>query len=361
MNDIRRTLLWVVFSMSLVLLWDGWNKHNGEPSLFGPNPASNVAAPPGAPVPTGATTPAGALPPPSAITAQGAAAAASPVALPGAPVAGAPAAELVTITTDVFAFSFDTHGGDPVKVELLKEVDPLDHSRNVVIFDRSAQRVYLAQTGLIGAPGSAPLPTHLTGMKWVPGRREMTAGSDSLQVRFESPEVGGATARQDLHLQARQLHRGCEARGRERVGRARSRRRSTCNSCATAIAPAGESSFYFTFTGPAVYDEAAKFNKIDFKSIEKRAPGEKPDHPTAADNGWVAMVQHYFASAWLYARQAAARVLHPQGRHQPVRRRHARAARHDRRGGEQDLRHDAVRRPAGREQAQRPRARARTG
>ncbi len=35
MTDIRRTLLWVVFTMSLVLLWDAWNKHTGQPSIFG--------------------------------------------------------------------------------------------------------------------------------------------------------------------------------------------------------------------------------------------------------------------------------------------------------------------------------------
>ena len=35
MNDMRRTILWVVFSVSLVLLWDAWQKHNGHPSMFG--------------------------------------------------------------------------------------------------------------------------------------------------------------------------------------------------------------------------------------------------------------------------------------------------------------------------------------
>ena len=43
MTDMRRTLLWVVFSMSLFLLWDAWNKHNGQPSLFSPAPAEPVA------------------------------------------------------------------------------------------------------------------------------------------------------------------------------------------------------------------------------------------------------------------------------------------------------------------------------
>ena len=35
MTDIRRTMLWVVFSMSLVFLWDAWQKHTGHPSMFG--------------------------------------------------------------------------------------------------------------------------------------------------------------------------------------------------------------------------------------------------------------------------------------------------------------------------------------
>jgi YidC/Oxa1 family membrane protein insertase len=59
--------------------------------------------------------------------------------------------------------------------------------------------------------------------------------------------------------------------------------------------PEGESSFYFTFTGPAVYTDANKFKKIDFSDIEKG----KAEHDKTADNGWIAMVQHYFTSAWL--------------------------------------------------------------
>jgi YidC/Oxa1 family membrane protein insertase len=44
MTDIRRTLLWVVFTMSLVLLWDGWNKHTGAPSIFSGTTARPVSA-----------------------------------------------------------------------------------------------------------------------------------------------------------------------------------------------------------------------------------------------------------------------------------------------------------------------------
>ena len=45
--DIRRTVLWMIFSFSLLLLWNNWQVHNGKPSLFGGNPtASHTAAAP---------------------------------------------------------------------------------------------------------------------------------------------------------------------------------------------------------------------------------------------------------------------------------------------------------------------------
>ena len=61
--------------------------------------------------------------------------------------------------------------------------------------------------------------------------------------------------------------------------------------------PPGESSFYSTFTGPAVFTEAKKYQKIEFKDIESG----KVDIPKDSANGYVAMVQHYFATAWLLA------------------------------------------------------------
>jgi YidC/Oxa1 family membrane protein insertase len=45
-----------------------------------------------------------------------------------------------------------------------------------------------------------------------------------------------------------------------------------------------------------IRDSASKFHKVDFKSIEKG----NAEHDKTADNGWVAMVQHYFFSAWLH-------------------------------------------------------------
>ncbi len=61
------------------------------------------------------------------------------------------------------------------------------------------------------------------------------------------------------------------------------------------VAPEGESMMVSTFTGPAVYTEQEKYQKIDFADIGK----DKAKFAKTADNGWVAMVQHYFVSAWV--------------------------------------------------------------
>jgi YidC/Oxa1 family membrane protein insertase len=301
MTDMRRTLLWVVFSMSLVLIWDAWNKHNGQPSLFGPSttarpvPAATPGAQPG--VPSAVTPPtAGALPSPSSVP-SATSASAGPAALP-TPSAAAPGSEQVTITTDLVKATFDSRGADIIRLELLGQVDHLDRSRNVLVFDQSTERLYKAQTGLIAAQGGVGMPNHLTVMNVLPGERSLREGSTSLEVKFESPVVGGARLIKSYRF--------------ERGSYVVAVRHEVINTSTEPIdpqlylqlvrdgnAPAGESAFYFTFTGPALYTDANKFTKIAFSDIEKRGAGAKPDHATTTDNGWVAMVQHYFASAWL--------------------------------------------------------------
>jgi len=60
-------------------------------------------------------------------------------------------------------------------------------------------------------------------------------------------------------------------------------------------APRGSSFFLPTYTGPAFYTDANKFQKVAFTDIQEG----KADFDKTADNGWVGMVQHHFVSAWL--------------------------------------------------------------
>jgi YidC/Oxa1 family membrane protein insertase len=295
MNEMRRTLLWVVFSMSLVLLWDGWNKHNGRQSMFGPTKVAEVASQ-GAPAvggPASASLPQPATTLPSAAATPGM----TPPIAAVEPAASA-TSQKVEITTDVVKATVDTLGGSVTRLEMLKQVDHLDHSKNEVLFDASADRLYKAQTGLIAAQGAQALPNHQTPFNLTPGDLTLKDGQDKLDVRLESAQVGGVKLIKTLTF-----HRGSYLVGVKH---------EVVNESAEPVAPQiyyqlvrdgnpppGESSFYMTFTGPAIYTEASKFQKIDFTDIEERKPNDKAGHDISADNGWVAMVQHYFTSAWL--------------------------------------------------------------
>lgn len=285
MTDFRRTLLWVVFMMSLFLIWDAWQKHNGRPSMFAPAPKAASAAAGAAP---GASA---AVPSAAAIGSATATGTAAPV--PGA--ASAPAGEQVTVTTDVVKATFDSQGGTLVRLELLGFRDAVDPKQNVVLFDNVAgKRHYVAQTGLVPTTPGITLPNHVTAMTVVPGERTLAPGANELTVRFESPAVEGRKLAKTYTF--------------KRGDYAVAVKHEFSNGGSTPVVPQvylqltrdgnppeGESSFYFTFTGPAMYTEASKFKKIDFKDIAKGGV----THDKKAADGWIAMVQHYFASAWL--------------------------------------------------------------
>ena len=61
------------------------------------------------------------------------------------------------------------------------------------------------------------------------------------------------------------------------------------------VKPEGESRMVSTFTGPAVFTEAEKYQKVNFEDITKG----KAKFTKTANDGWLAMVQHYFVSAWV--------------------------------------------------------------
>ncbi|MBO9680244.1 MAG: membrane protein insertase YidC [Acidovorax sp.] len=291
MNDIRRTILWVIFGFSMVLLWDKWQVHNGHKATFFPT-ATPVTAPAAQSAASAAT---GAASVPGTSSAAGAGGAQVPGGAPASAAAPVAARERVTVTTDVLRLTFDSEGGSLGHAEMLRladMADMADKSRPFVLFDESAQRVYMAQTGLIGGA----FPTHKTPMAVVPGPRELKDGQDELSIRFESPDLGGVKLVKTWTLK----------RGAYDVAV----RHDVVNTGSAPVAPQlylqlvrdgnkppGESSFYSTFTGPAVYTDAKKYQKVEFKDIENG----KVDIEKSASNGYVAMVQHYFASAWLLA------------------------------------------------------------
>lgn len=281
--DIRRTVLWMIFSFSLLLLWNNWQIHNGKPSLFGaPTPTASTTAN-GTPAAANNATPSVPNAPPAT--------AAAPSAVPGAAAPVPTRSEEVVITTDVLRLTFDTLGAQLVRAELLKYPATGQADKPTVLLDRTAGLNYVAQTGVVGAANGQNFPTHQTPFRVVSTDRQMTG--DSLAVAFEA-ESGGVKVTKTFTLH----------RGRYDIDV----RHDLANVGAAPVTPAlylqlerdgndpaDTSSFYHTFTGMAVYSEQDKFQKMTFADIEKK----KANYIKQADNGWIAVVQHYFATAWV--------------------------------------------------------------
>jgi YidC/Oxa1 family membrane protein insertase len=282
MNDIRRTILWVIFGFSMVLLWDQWQIHNGNKATFFPSPTKTSA--PAAVEPVSKTD---ALVPAAVATANVVPAA------PAAPAVQVVPSERFEVSTDVLKLTFDTEGGSLVRSEFLKHSDMADKIRNFVLLDDSKERVYLAQTGVIPGAAGGSSPTHKTVMT-VGGDRSLKEGQDELVITFTSPEVGGLKLVKTYTLR-RGVYDIAVKHELTNVSNTQLSPQLYLQLVRDGNKPAGESSFYSTFTGPAVYTEAKKYQKVEFSEIKKKnATFEKE-----ADNGYIAMVQHYFATAWM--------------------------------------------------------------
>jgi YidC/Oxa1 family membrane protein insertase len=291
MNDIRRTILWVIFGFSIILLWDNWQVHNGKQATFFPAPptanTTAASASPAAPTASNASPSS----PSSVPTASNASTAGvGMAAVPGQATAPAKPRERLEVTTDVYRLVFDSEGGSLVQAELLQHADLADRTRNFVLFDESAQRVYMAQTGLIGGD----FATHKTPMTAAPGARSLAEGENELNIRFESPVVGGLQLVKTWTLK----------RGAYDMALTHEIRNTSSTPLAPQLylqllrdgnKPPGESSFYSTFTGPAVFTQEKKYQKVEFEDIAKN----QAEYAKESSDGYVAMVQHYFASAWL--------------------------------------------------------------
>jgi YidC/Oxa1 family membrane protein insertase len=291
----QRTILWVIFTMSLLFLWDGWQRHQGNPSLFGGSaptqtaPAADGKAAPGAPAKTDNS-----IPPVGSAAVPTVAAATGAGSVPGAAAGATPAAGSAALRfkTDVIALDIDPIGGEIQRTELLRYRDTDNADANVMLFDERTGHVYLAQSGLVG-PAGAQFPTHRTPFTIEPGPRELTPGNDELVITMHA-ESGGAKV----------VRRYTLRRGSYRIDMST----EVTNTGATPIQPTlylqltrdttkppGESQFYSTYTGPVVYTDKEKFQKVDFSDIEKG----KATHSKSASDGWVGIIQHYFATAWV--------------------------------------------------------------
>lgn len=264
--DTQRLILFVVFSFSILMLWDAWQKEQ--------NPAPVQTSPA-----VVATTPT----PSTALTAN----------TPGVATemtVKLEKGEKLRIFTDSLYVEINTAGGDIRRLELLKHHDAADKNKNFILMAEENPHLYIAQSGLIG-PG---LPTHKTLFTAQEKEYRLAEGAEELKVALSAPETAGVKVEKVFTF-----HRDSYVVDVEY----KITNGSTVNLIPNAYfqlvrdgsAANGNSMFISTYTGAAIYTDKQKFQKVAFDDIAKG----KAEFEKNSNDGWVAMLQHYFVSAWL--------------------------------------------------------------
>lgn len=261
--DFQRLFLFLIFSFSVFLLWDGWQRTQNPVVQTIPATASVVNAP-------------------VATINQGA----NAVAAHQKTSTG----QIIKVKTDRIDAEISTIGGDLRRLEFLQQYDAKDRNKPFVLLQEQGTHTYIAQTGLLG-PG---LPAHTAVFTSQASDYLLAEGKDTLEVRLLATEIKDAKISK-VYV----FHRGSYlvdvSYEIENIGSNPISPSAYFQLVRDNSTPAGGTMFVPTYTGPAVYTDQEKFQKVDFADIEKG----KINYPKTADNGWAGMLQHYFVAAWL--------------------------------------------------------------
>ncbi|MDR0247666.1 MAG: membrane protein insertase YidC [Burkholderiales bacterium] len=286
--DIQRLLLFAVFAFSGLYLWEAWQ---ADQRLKHPQPVAQSAAShqasgiPDVPTPDSAAL--------AATAANSLSSAGVPAAVNGSAAPDLPA---IKITTDLYSVEIDPVGGVITQMALLKQPDALDKTKPYYVLQKNSERTFVAQAGLTGDG----MPNHRTMYEVLSSQRDLNDGEKSFDLR-----LGATTANGDRVEQILTFHRGSyvidvtfKITGASALASApyayfQFTRDTKLSSKRSSMAPSA-------YTGPVVFNETDKFKKVDFEELNKLAadPSRKSPYTPTNNNGWVAMIEHYFVTAW---------------------------------------------------------------
>jgi YidC/Oxa1 family membrane protein insertase len=275
--DTQRLILVLVFSFSLLMLWEAWQKEN-RPL---PSPAA-TQAPLGVPSPSKPATAPGVPAPAVAPGAQG--------VPPLAPVQGK--GERIQVRTDLIAAEIDTLGGTIKRLDLLRHRASEDESKSLSLLGEAHR--FEAQSGLAGDLGA----NHRVLWTAQPGNRTLDAGQQKLEVRLTAQASGLAvtkvyTFQRDSYV----VDVALEVKNDTTAPAApfayfQLTHDGQQDKHSTSLADTFGAQSFFGF---AVYTDAKKFQKVALSDVDKG----KPDFVRQAKDGWIGFIQHYFVAAWL--------------------------------------------------------------
>jgi YidC/Oxa1 family membrane protein insertase len=279
--EIKKTLLWVVFSVSGIMLFNNWQIANGNkplPFLAPPPPINENSNQSSAKEGSGVAQ----LPSTAGLNPK-------QEIVPSESIKFSPDQGIVTTTrlqNEVLDLEISAKGGTIVKSTLKKHLDKGDKGEPVVLMENKNGHIYIARNGLISQGLDVPNHNDLFTQKL------STDGKSLLQVAEKNGVLYEKTYTLNPNSYVLEVKHTVTNKNPNPIS---STIYSELVRDGTSI---DESQFYSTFTGPAIFTEKDKFKEVAFTDIENK----KITPPAALGSdepGWVAMVQHYFASAWI--------------------------------------------------------------
>ena len=201
---------------------------------------------------------------------------------------------IIQIHTDVLQLAIDLEGGDIVELDLPKYLAKIDEPNPYVMLEQNATRTYIAQSGLIGADGidKSGRPTYTT-----PSSIYTLQENENeliVKLQFQTDAGVGVTKRYTLrrgdylidvdYLVENGSGSRWQANLFGQLKRDNSPAPSSGSSGGMGLQP---------FLGAATTQPDDHFTKFTFDDM-----AEEPFKATLP-GGWIAMVQHYFLSAWV--------------------------------------------------------------
>ncbi|MEM7565464.1 MAG: membrane protein insertase YidC [Pseudomonadota bacterium] len=202
--------------------------------------------------------------------------------------ADVPQAQLIRIDTDVIQAWIDTRGGIIRSVRLKKYPTSLEEPDNWLdLVHSEVKSSHILQSGLINKSSWAP--THHSIYRVDQNIFELEEGADELIVPLYWSQDGLEVVKQYRftrgdylasveHLVSNQSDQDWQGSQYRQLQRTR---------------PLDESRLLYTYTGGVYYNEEIKYEKYDFDDMEDEALNLQ------STGGWIAMIQHYFMSAWV--------------------------------------------------------------
>lgn len=268
--DTKRLILFIIFSFSILMLWDAWQRQHA-PQPTATEAQQNIdSSIPQAPQDTL----------PSANKAA--------VAMPQESSFHLQSGQRINVETDLFKADIDTIGGDLRRLELTKHRATDATDKNFVLLDdRGSPMLYVAQTGLIGAN----LPTHKTAFTSAANTYKLQDGTDKLEVPLTWTGSNGVKVDKIYTFHrgnyvadvTYQIHNGSD--------------QTIAPSAYYQIVHDSQSNqgsaMMPTFTGGVYFTAADKYKKLPFKDMGKA------NLSINSTDGWIGLMQHYFVSAWI--------------------------------------------------------------